>query len=63
VEGKLAAFVRTDEGFERREVTVGRSDDQALEVTEGLSAGEEIAVANTFLLKAELGKAEADHDH
>ncbi|KQQ17602.1 cation transporter [Methylobacterium sp. Leaf122] len=63
VEGKLAAFVRTDEGFERREVKVGRSDDQALEVTEGLSAGEEIAVANTFLLKAELGKAEADHDH
>lgn len=62
VEGKLAAFVRTDEGFERREVKVGRSDDQAFEVTEGLSAGDEIAVANTFLLKAELGKAEADHD-
>ena len=62
VEGKLVAFVRTDEGFERRAVKVGRSDDDAFEVTEGLAAGDEIAVANTFLLKAELGKAEADHD-
>ena len=54
--------MRTDEGFERRAVKVGRSDDDAFEVTEGLAAGDEIAVANTFLLKAELGKAEAGDD-
>jgi cobalt-zinc-cadmium efflux system membrane fusion protein len=38
------------------------TDDQAVEVTSGLSLGEEIAITNTFLLKAELGKAEAAHD-
>jgi hypothetical protein len=27
-----------------------------VEITSGLAAGEEIAVSNTFLLKAELGK-------
>ena len=63
IEGKRVVFVRTEEGFEQREVGLGRSDDDAFEVVSGLKPGEEIAVANTFLLKAELGKAEADHAH
>ena len=63
IEGKRVVFVRTEEGFEKREIEVGRSDDDAFEVVSGLKSGEEIAVANTFLLKAELGKSEADHDH
>jgi cobalt-zinc-cadmium efflux system membrane fusion protein len=63
VEGKRVAFVRTEEGFERREVELGRSDDDAYEVVSGLKPGDEVAVANSFLLKAELGKSEADHDH
>lgn len=63
VEGRRVVFVRTDEGFEKREVEVGRSDDDAIEVVSGLKLGEEIAVANTFLLKAELGKSAAgDND-
>ncbi|MEE7465003.1 efflux transporter periplasmic adaptor subunit [Methylobacterium fujisawaense] len=63
IEGKRVVFVRTEEGFEKREVELGRSDDDGFEVVSGLKAGEPIAVANTFLLKAELGKSEADHDH
>jgi cobalt-zinc-cadmium efflux system membrane fusion protein len=63
VAGKRVVFVRTDSGFEKREVELGRSDDDAFEVAAGLKPGEDIAVANTFLLKAELGKSEADHDH
>ena len=63
VEGKRVVFVRTEEGFEKREIELGRSDDDAFEVSSGLKPGEDIAVANTFLLKAELGKSEADHGH
>lgn len=63
VEGKRVVFVRTDEGFEKREIGLGRSDDDAFEVVADLKPGEEIAVANTFLIKAELGKSEADHAH
>ncbi|WP_375275782.1 efflux RND transporter periplasmic adaptor subunit [Methylorubrum thiocyanatum] len=63
VEGKRAIFVRTEEGFEKREVELGRSDDDSYEVTVGLKPGEEIAVANSFLLKAELGKGKAGHEH
>ncbi|CAA2141704.1 efflux RND transporter periplasmic adaptor subunit [Hyphomicrobium sp. ghe19] len=63
IEGRTRVFVRTPEGFEAREITIGDDDGKAVEVLSGLKAGELIAVANTFLLKAELGKSEAAHDH
>ena len=63
IEGQIRVFVRTPEGFETRQITVGEDDGKAVEVLTGLKAGEPIAVANTFLLKAELGKSEAEHDH
>jgi cobalt-zinc-cadmium efflux system membrane fusion protein len=63
VEGKRVVFVRNDEGFEAREVVLGRADDDAHEVVSGLAPGEEFALANSFLLKAELGKSEAGHAH
>lgn len=63
IEGQSRVFVRTPEGFETRQVTIGKDDGSTVEVLSGLEAGEPIAVANTFLLKAELGKSEAQHDH
>jgi membrane fusion protein, heavy metal efflux system len=62
VKGDIVVFVRAENGFEVRKIGVGRQDAQLVEVTEGLAAGERIATANTFVLKAELGKAEAGHD-
>jgi cobalt-zinc-cadmium efflux system membrane fusion protein len=53
-------FVRTPEGFQKRQVTLGQSDDRIVEVLSGLHSGEVIAVSNTFLLKAELLKALAE---
>jgi len=63
VNGHAAVFVRTPDGFEAREITTGREDSQAFEVTSGLKAGERIATANTFILKADLGRGEAAHQH
>lgn len=63
IEGKTQVFVRTPEGFETRQITVGEDDGNVVEVLAGLKAGEQIAVTNTFLLKAELGKSEAEHEH
>lgn len=60
--GERVAFVRTPEGFQRRDVKIGQADDEAFEIVSGLASGDEIAVKNTFLLKAELGKTEAKHD-
>jgi cobalt-zinc-cadmium efflux system membrane fusion protein len=57
--GKVV-FVRTVEGFEKRAVVTGRSDDRLAEVLTGLKAGETIAVTNTFLLKAEFLKSSTE---
>jgi cobalt-zinc-cadmium efflux system membrane fusion protein len=63
IDGEQNLFVRTDEGFEKREVVVGRGDDARVEIVFGLDPGEVIATTRTFVLKAELGKGEAGHDH
>ena len=56
VEGKKAVFVRTKDGFEKRDVVLGQRDGQSVEIVSGLTTGETIAVSNTFSLKAELAK-------
>lgn len=62
IKGESTVFVRTADGFEARKIIVGRQDARLVEVTAGLAAGERVATANTFVLKAELGKAEAEHE-
>jgi membrane fusion protein, heavy metal efflux system len=56
MDGRPVAFVRTAEGFQKRQIVLGQSDDQATEVISGLRLNETIAVSNTFLLKAEMLK-------
>ena len=41
----------------------GREDDDDIEILGGLAAGDTVAVANTFTLKAELEKSDAEHGH
>ncbi|GAA0593220.1 hypothetical protein GCM10009416_34520 [Craurococcus roseus] len=63
VGGESVVFVRTPEGFEKREVVLGRGDREGVEVVFGLDPGERYAAGNAFVLKAELGKSEAEHSH
>lgn len=49
--------------FEARPVVLGRSDGKMVEVLKGLAPGTRYAAANSFVLKADLGKAGASHDH
>ena len=63
IEGKNVIFVQEKDGFEKREVSLGRSDGTFTEVLSGIKAGEKYAASNTFILKAELGKSEAEHEH
>jgi cobalt-zinc-cadmium efflux system membrane fusion protein len=50
-------FVRTADGFEKRVVMIGQSDDRLIEILSGAHAGEIVAVTNTFALKAEFMKS------
>lgn len=53
-------FVRTAQGFAKRAVTLGQSDERITEVLAGVQAGDIIAVTNTFSLKAEFLKSLAE---
>lgn len=55
-------FGRYGANFEARPLELGRSDGKFIEVINGLNAGERYAAKNSFLIKAELGKAGASHD-
>ncbi len=63
LDGAPSVFVRTADGFAARRVALGRQNDGRVEITTGLAAGERIATANTFVLKADLGKAAVGHQH
>jgi membrane fusion protein, heavy metal efflux system len=63
IKGETIVFVRNENGFEARKVTAGRQDARLAEISAGLAAGERIATTNTFVLKADLGKAGAEHQH
>jgi cobalt-zinc-cadmium efflux system membrane fusion protein len=61
IEGESILFVRTEEGFELRPVKTGLCDDKCVEILFGLQAGESYAAKNSFILKADHGKHEAEH--
>ncbi len=56
-------FGRYGDNLEARPLELGRSDGKFTEVVKGLNAGERYAAKNSFLIKADLGKASASHDH
>lgn len=63
LEGKTVVFVADADGLEPREVTLGRRTAGRVEVLAGLKAGERFAATGSFVLKAELQKGEAEHEH
>ncbi len=56
-------FGRYGNYFEARPVVLGRGDGKYVEVLEGIDAGEKYAAGNSYLVKADIGKAGASHDH
>jgi membrane fusion protein, heavy metal efflux system len=59
VNEKTAIFVMEGDAFEAREVKLGARDDSNVQVLSGLNSGDRYVGANSFLLKAELGKGQA----
>lgn len=63
IENQPMVFKAVSGGFEAVAVKVGRSDGRTVEVLGGIKAGDQVASSNTFVLKSELGKASAGHEH
>jgi cobalt-zinc-cadmium efflux system membrane fusion protein len=56
-------FVRVGEEYEVRPLELGRRDAAHAEVLEGLRVGDDIVVEQSYLVKADIEKAGASHDH
>ena len=62
VDGRSVVFVRTKEGFRAVPIVPGDRAGPNVIVRSGLRGSEEIAITNSFALKAEIGKGEAGHE-
>ncbi|MGE0467587.1 MAG: efflux RND transporter periplasmic adaptor subunit [Steroidobacteraceae bacterium] len=63
MDGKSVVFEKVGERYEARPVTVGRRDRQFVEITGGIEAGATYVTANSYLIKANIEKSGAGHDH
>lgn len=63
LDNKTVVFVReAGDVLEARPVQLGDSDSNFVEIKAGLSPGERYVAENSFVVKAEIGKGEAEHD-
>lgn len=63
LEGRDVVFVREGDTFTARHVTLGERDAGQAAVSAGLQAGEQVVVAQSYTVKADIGKAGAAHEH
>lgn len=61
VEGREVVFVKTATGFQAAPVVTGKRGGGRIEIVDGVKPGAVIAIRGAFLLKAEIGKGEAEH--
>lgn len=58
-----AVFVRHGDVYEVRPIELGKRDAQRVEVLSGLNAGDQVVVEQSYLVKADIEKSGASHDH
>jgi cobalt-zinc-cadmium efflux system membrane fusion protein len=58
-----AVFVVDGDRYQVQPVRLGRRDDRHVEVLEGLAPGATFVVGNSYLVKADIEKSGASHDH
>lgn len=63
MDGSDVVFVRDGETYTARPVTLGARDASKVEVKAGLEVGEQVVVEQSYVVKADIGKAGAAHEH
>ena len=56
-------FVRIGDAYEVRPLELGKRDAGQVQVLAGLSAGDQVVVGQSYLVKADIEKSGATHDH
>ncbi|WP_422506419.1 efflux RND transporter periplasmic adaptor subunit [Stenotrophomonas sp. GZD-301] len=63
MDGKDVVFVRSGDTYTARPVTLGARDATQVEVLSGVTPGEDVVVEQSYVVKADIGKAGASHEH
>jgi len=63
LEGRTVVFVREGGSFAARDVELGGRDADWVEIAFGVLPGDVYAAKNSFVIKAEIGKGSAAHEH
>lgn len=61
--GRQGVFVKQGDEYSFIPLGLGRADDHFYEVLDGLQLGNEYVSTNSYLIKADIEKSEAEHDH
>jgi cobalt-zinc-cadmium efflux system membrane fusion protein len=56
-------FIRIGDTYEARPVELGRRDARQVEVLGGIAAGDQVVIEQSYLVKADIDKSGASHDH
>ena len=63
IDAQQGVFVKDGDTYSFTPLVLGRMDNAFVEVMQGLNEGDEYVSDNSYLLKADLGKNEAEHNH
>ena len=63
MEGRDVVFVRSGDRYTARPVQLGKRDGRQVEVLGGVEVGDEVVVEQSYLIKADIEKAGAAHEH
>ena len=61
--GSSVIYIKQGNQYQIRKVEIGQSDREWTEILSGLQFGETYVSANSFIIKADIAKSEAGHEH
>ncbi|KGM50699.1 cation transporter [Lysobacter concretionis Ko07 = DSM 16239] len=61
--GEEVVFVRVGDAYQAQPVEVGQRDGQRVEILSGLNKGDQVVVEESYLIKADIEKEGASHEH
>lgn len=61
--GEEVVFVRVGDVYQAQPVEIGKRDAERVEIVSGLRKGDQVVVEESYLVKADIEKSGASHDH
>ena len=60
---QIGVFIKEEDKYTFTPLVLGRTDDEFTEVLSGMDSGAEYVSLNSYLIKADIEKSEAEHEH